>query len=258
MATNILPHNLAESIDAIAALIDDPDADVEKLSKYVKGPDFPTGATIAGRNGIKEAYRSGRGRIVMRARIHTEELRGEPDGARRQRAAVRRQEGRGRGCHPQDRRSRQGEGVLPEISDLADYLGKDGMRIQIELKRDAVPHVVLNKFFKHTLLRDDLRLQRGRARRRRAEDAQLARADPALLDYQREVVTRRSKYELRAALERAHVLEGYVIALDNFGDAVNVHIRHRPTRTRPAPASWSSSASPRFRHRPSSTCASSA
>ena len=114
--------------------------------------------------------------------------------------------------------------VITEISDLADHSDSTGMRIQVELKRDAIPQVVLNKLYKHTGAADDVRLQRRRARRRRAEDALAARAVTHYLDFQREIVTRRSKYELRKAEERAHVLEGYLIALDNL-DAVIALIR---------------------------------
>jgi DNA gyrase subunit A len=223
MATNIPPHNLAESIDAIVALIDDPDADVEKLSKHVKGPDFPTGATIVGRAGIKEAYRSGRGRIVMRARIHTEELRGGRTALVVSELPYGVKKGGDEGVIRKIADLAK-EGVLPEISDLADYSGKDGMRIQIELKRDAVPHVVLNKLFKHTPLRTTFGYNAVALVDGVPRTLSLLELIRHYLDYQREVVTRRSKYELRKALERAHVLEGYVIALDNL-DAVIALIR---------------------------------
>jgi len=223
MATNIPPHNLAESIDAIIALIDDPNADVEKLSKHVKGPDFPTGATIVGRAGIKEAYRSGRGRIVMRARIHTEELRGGKTAIVVTELPYGVKKGGDEGVIRKIADLAK-EGVLPEIADLADYSGKDGMRIQIELKRDAVPHVVLNKLFKHTPLRTTFGYNAVALVDGVPRTLSLLELIRYYLDYQRQVVTRRTKYELRKALERAHVLEGYVIALDNL-DAVIALIR---------------------------------
>src|SRR5918994_796275 len=223
MATNIPPHNLAESIDAVIALIDDPSADVEKLSKYVKGPDFPTGATILGRAGIKEAYRSGRGRIVMRARIHTEELRGGKTAIVVTELPYGVKKGGDEGVIRKIADLAK-EGVLPEIADLADYSGKDGMRIQIELKRDAVPHVVLNKLFKHTALRTTFGYNAVALVDGVPRTLSLLELIRHYLDYQRQVVTRRTKYELRKALERAHVLEGYVIALDNL-DAVIALIR---------------------------------
>jgi DNA gyrase subunit A len=223
MATNIPPHNLGESIDAIIALIDDPDADVEKLSKHVKGPDFPTGATIVGRAGIKEAYRSGRGRIVMRARLHTEELRGGKTAIVVTELPYGVKKGGDEGVIRKIADLAK-EGVLPEIADLADYSGKDGMRIQIELKRDAVPHVVLNKLFKHTPLRTTFGYNAVALVDGVPRTLSLLEIIRHYLDYQRQVVTRRTKYELRKAMERAHVLEGYVVALDNL-DAVIALIR---------------------------------
>jgi DNA gyrase subunit A len=223
MATNIPPHNLGEAIDAIVALIDDPNADVEKLSKHVKGPDFPTGATIVGRAGIKEAYRSGRGRIVMRARLHTEELRGGKTAIVVTELPYGVKKGGDEGVIRKIADLAK-EGVLPEIADLADYSGKDGMRIQIELKRDAVPHVVLNKLFKHTPLRTTFGYNAVALVDGVPRTLSLLEIIRHYLDYQRQVVTRRTKYELRKALERAHVLEGYVIALDNL-DAVITLIR---------------------------------
>jgi DNA gyrase subunit A len=223
MATNIPPHNLGEAIDAIVALIDDPNADVEKLSKHVKGPDFPTGATIVGRAGIKEAYRSGRGRIVMRARLHTEELRGGRTAIVVTELPYGVKKGGDEGVIRKIADLAK-EGVLPEIADLADYSGKDGMRIQIELKRDAVPHVVLNKLFKHTPLRTTFGYNAVALVDGVPRTLSLLEIIRHYLDYQRQVVTRRTKYELRKALERAHVLEGYVIALDNL-DAVIALIR---------------------------------
>src|ERR687895_2827357 len=223
MATNIPPHNLAETVDTIIALIDDPVADVEKLSKHLKGPDFPTGAMIVGRAGIKEAYRSGRGRIVMRARIHTEELRGGRTAIVVTELPYGVKKGGDEGVIRKIADLAK-EGVLPEIADLADYSGKDGMRIQIELKRDAVPHVILNKLYKHTPLRTTFGYNAVALVDGVPRTLSLLELIRHYLDYQREVVTRRSKYELRKAVERAHVLEGYVIALDNL-DAVIALIR---------------------------------
>src|ERR671933_1653920 len=151
MATNMPPHHLGETIDAIVAMIDNPDIDVEGLMKHVKGPDFPTGAYIVGRAGIRDAYRTGRGRVVMRARAHIEELRGGksaiivselPYGVRKG----------GDGGVIAKIADLVNDKVLTEISDLADHSDRSGMRIQIELKRDAVPQVALNKLFKHTPL----------------------------------------------------------------------------------------------------------
>jgi DNA gyrase subunit A len=223
MATNIPPHNLGEIVDAIVTLIDKPDASVEDLMKHVKGPDFPTGAIIVGREGIREAYRSGRGRIVMRARTHIEELRGG-----RTAIVV--------GELPYGVKKGGDEGVIkkiadlvndkviPEVHDVKDLSDKSGMRIQIELKRDAVPQVVQNKIFKHTSLQttfgyNAVALVDGVPRTLPLRDLL-----QHYLDFQREVVTRRSKFELRKAEARAHVLQGYLTALDNL-DAVIALIR---------------------------------
>src|SRR5215212_6772812 len=151
MATNIPPHNLGEVTAAIVQLIDNPDSSVDDLMRHVKGPDFPTGGYIVGRSGIRDAYRTGRGRVVMRARAHIEELRGGksaiivtelPYGVRKG----------GDGGVIKKIADLVNDKVLTEISDLADHSDRTGMRIQVELKRDAVPQVALNKLFKHTSL----------------------------------------------------------------------------------------------------------
>src|SRR5579862_5694656 len=223
MATTMAPHHLGETIDAIVTLIDKPNANVEDLMKHIKGPDFPTGAIILGRAGIRDAYRTGRGRIVMRARAHIEELRGGksaiivselPYGVRKG----------GENGVIKKIADLVHEKVLTEVSDLADHSDRTGMRIQIELKRDAVPQVALNKLFKHTALQatfgyNAVALVDGVPR-----TLSLLELVRHYLDFQREIVTRRSKHELRQAEKRAHVLAGYLIALDNL-DAVIALIR---------------------------------
>src|SRR5438309_287375 len=223
MATNIPPHNLGEVVDAITTLIDKPDSSVEDLMKHVKGPDFPTGAIIVGRSGIRDAYRSGRGRVVMRARAHIEELRGGKSAIVVTELPYGVKKGGDTGVIRKIADLVQ-EKVLTEISDLADHSDRTGMRIQIELKRDAVPQVALNKLFKHTALQatfgyNAVALVDGVPR-----TLSLLELLRHYLDFQREVVTRRSKDELRKAEARAHVLEGYLIALDNI-DAVVALIR---------------------------------
>src|SRR5207249_5595956 len=151
MATNIPPHNLSEVIDAVVAAIDDPTIDVDRLSRIVKGPDFPTGAIIVGRSGIRDAYRSGRGRVVMRARAHIEELRGGRTAIIVSELPYGVKKGGDNGVIKKIA-DLYNEKVLLEISDLADHSDRTGMRIQVELKRDARPQVVLNKLSKHTAL----------------------------------------------------------------------------------------------------------
>jgi DNA gyrase subunit A len=223
MATNIPPHNLGEVVDALVALIDDPTIDVDRLAKHVKGPDFPTGGIIVGREGIREAYRSGRGRIVMRARAHVEELRGGKTAIIVSELPYGVKKGGDSGVIKKIA-DLVNEKVIAEISDVKDLSDKTGMRIQIDLKREAIPQVVLNKLYKHTALQatwgyNAVALVDGVPRTLALRDLL-----GHYLDFQREVVTRRLKYELRKAEARAHVLLGYLIALDNL-DAVIALIR---------------------------------
>jgi len=223
MATNMPPHRLSEVTDAILAMIDEPEISVEELSKHVKGPDFPTGGIIVGRQGIREAYRSGRGRIVMRARAHIEELRGGktaivvtelPYGVKKG----------GDGGVIKKIADLVHEKVLSEVSDLQDHSDRTGMRIQIELKRDAIPQVALNKLFKHTSLQTTFGYNAVALVKGVPRTLSLLELVREYLDFQREVIVRRSKFELRQAERRAHILAGYLIALDNL-DAVIELIR---------------------------------
>jgi DNA gyrase subunit A len=221
MATNIPPHNLSETIDAVVELIDKPNASVEDLMKHVKGPDFPTGGIVVGRAGIRDAYRTGRGRIIMRARAHVEELRGGKNAVIVTELPYGVKKG-GDGGVISKIADLVREKVITEVSDLQDYSDKTGMRIQIELKREAVPQVALNKLFKHTALQatfgyNAVALVDGVPR-----TLSLLEFVRHYLDFQREVVTRRSQFELRKALARAHVLEGYLIALDNLDEVIQL------------------------------------
>src|SRR5918992_776627 len=219
MATNIPPHNLREVVNAIVAMIDDPDIDTEKLSKHIKGPDFPTGAIVLGRDGIREAYRSGRGRIVVRARMHTEELRGGKTAIVVTELPYGVKKGGDSGVIKKIA-DLVHDKVLTEVSDLADHSDKSGMRIQIELKRDAVPQVALNKLFKHTALQTTFGYNAVALVDGVPRTLSLLELVREYLRFQRKVVTRRSKYELRRAEERAHVLQGYLIALDNLDEVI--------------------------------------
>ncbi len=223
MATNMPPHHLGEAIDAVVALIDKPDANVEELMRHLRGPDFPTGAIVVGRSGIRDAYRTGRGRIVMRARAHIEELRGGksaiivtelPYGVRKG------------GDNGVIRKIADlvHEKVITEVSDIADHSDRSGMRIQIELKRDAVPQVALNKLFKHTALQSTFGYNAVALVDGVPRTLSLLELVTHYLGFQREIVTRRSQFELRQAERRAHILKGYLVALDNL-DAVIALIR---------------------------------
>src|SRR6266446_2367435 len=227
MATNIPPHNLSEVIDGVVAMIENPNIDVEGLLKHVKGPDFPTGGYIIGRSGIREAYRSGRGRIVMRARAHIEELRGGKNAIIVTELPYGVKKG-GEGGVIEKIAELVENKVLTEIpmndDALADHSDKDGMRIYIELKREAIPQVALNKLFKHTPLQSSFGYNAVALVDGVPKTLSLLELVRHYLDFQREVVTRRSKYELRKAESRAHVLSGYLIALDNI-DAIVTLIR---------------------------------
>jgi DNA gyrase subunit A len=228
MATNIPPHNLTETVDAIVAMIEKPDIDVEGLAGHIKGPDFPTGAVIVGRGGIRDAYRTGRGRVIMRARAHVEEQKNGktaiivtelPYGVRKQ----------GEGGVIEKIQQLVDDKVLTEIATHDDALAdhsddRTGMRIYIELKRDAIPQVALNKLFKHTQLQTTFGYNAVALVDGVPRTLSLLQLIQHYLDFQREVVTRRSKFELRRAEARAHVLEGYLKALDDL-DAVIALIR---------------------------------
>src|SRR3954464_7437170 len=223
MATNMPPHQLGETIDAVVAMIDNPDIDVEGLMKHIKGPDFPTGAYIVGRSGIRDAYRTGRGRVVMRARAHIEELRGGKSAIVISELPYGVKKGGDTGVIRKIADLVQ-EKVLTEISDLADHSDRTGMRIHVELKRDAIPQVALNKLFKHTPLQSTFGYNAVALVDGVPRTLSLLELVRHYLDFQREVVTRRSKDELRKAEARAHVLEGYLKALDNI-DAIVALIR---------------------------------
>jgi len=223
MATNIPPHNLSEVIAAIVTLIDKPDSSVEDLMKHVKGPDFPTGAIIVGRAGIRDAYRTGRGRVVMRARAHIEELRGGKSAIIISELPYGVKKG-GDGGVIAKIAELVNDKVLTEISNLEDHSDRTGMRIQVELKRDAVPQVALNKLFKHTPLQSTFGVNTVALVNGVPRTLSLLELLTHYLDFQREIVTRRSKHELRQLEKRTHILEGYLIALDNL-DAVIALIR---------------------------------
>ena len=191
--------------------------------KHVKGPDFPTGAIIVGRSGIRDAYRTGRGRVVMRARAHIEELRGGKSAIIVTELPYGVKKG-GDGGVIAKIADLVNDKVLTEISDLQDHSDRTGMRIQIELKRDAIPQVALNKLFKHTSLQATFGVNTVALVNGVPRTLSLLEMLTHYLDFQREIVSRRSKHELRQKEKRAHILQGYLIALDNL-DAVIALIR---------------------------------
>jgi DNA gyrase subunit A len=216
MATNIPPHNLGEVIDAVVATIDNPAIEVEALMRHVKAPDFPTGGIIVGRAGVVEAYRTGRGRVIVRGRAHNEPLKHGRNAIvftelpyQVNKAELIRKMA-----------DLANDKVIAEIADLRDESGRDGVRVVIELRRDAVPVVVLNKLYKHTAVQSTfgvnaIALVDGVPRTLGLKD--MLRH---YLAHQKEVVTRRSRYRLARAEARAHILEGLLKALENLDEVI--------------------------------------
>ena len=223
MATNIPPHNLGETIDAAVELIDNPDATLEDIMQHIKGPDFPTAASVMGIGGIRDAYATGRGRVVMRAKVHTEEQKGGRNALIVTELPYMVKKGGDDGVITKVAELIQAK-VLTEISDINDDSDHTGTRIRIELKRDAIPMVALNKLFKHTALQTTFGVNMVALVDGVPRTLSLRQMLVHYLDHQKEVVTRRTKFELDRAERRAHVLEGYLIALDNL-DAVIALIR---------------------------------
>src|SRR4051794_17640119 len=221
MATNMPPHHLGETIDAVVAMIDDPTISAEGLMKHIKGPDFPTGAIVVGRSGIRDAYRTGRGRIIMRARAHIEELRGGRSAVIVTELPYGVKKGGETGVIVKIADLVRDK-VLTEIADLADHSDRTGMRIQIELKRDAIPQVALNKLFKHTPLQSTFGYNAVALVDGVPKTLSLLELVTHSLDSKREVATRRSKDELRKKEARAHVLEGHLKALDVLDEIIQL------------------------------------
>src|SRR3954449_8687903 len=230
MATNIPPHNLRETIDAVVAYIDDPAIDVKGLMRHIKGPDFPTGGIIVGHGGIRDAYETGRGRVVVRGRAHIEPMeRGkERIIVTEMPFQVYKGDGRGDGSGLMQKIVEQVQnGRLKEISDLRDESDRTGIRLVIELKRDAIPKVVLNKLYKHTPMQTTFGVNMVALVDVVPRTLGLLPLVKNYVDHQRDVVVRRTKYELRKAEARAHILEGLLIAIADI-DAVIELIRSSP------------------------------
>ena len=217
MATNMPPHNLSEVVNGITAFIDNINIEIEELIQYVKAPDFPTGGIIYGYDGVKEAFQTGRGRIVMRAKANIEEVNG-------------------RECiivneipyqvNKADMIKKTADLVndkkLDGISTIRDESDRNGMRIVYVLKRDAIPNIVLNKLFKYTALQSSFSVNNIALVNGRPEMLNLKDMIRHFVDHRHEVVVRRTKYELRKAEERAHILEGMLIASDNIDEVIKI------------------------------------
>ncbi|MDA8531390.1 DNA gyrase subunit A [Flavobacteriaceae bacterium] len=217
MATNMPPHNLSEVVDGIHAYIDNSAIEIDELITHVKAPDFPTGGIIYGYDGVKEAFKTGRGRVVMRAKANIEEVNG-------------------RECiivneipyqvNKADMIKKTADLVndkkLEGISTIRDESDRNGMRIVYVLKRDAIPNIVLNKLFKYTALQSSFSVNNIALVNGRPEMLNLKDMIHHFVEHRHEVVVRRTKYELRKAEERAHILEGLIIASDNIDEVISI------------------------------------
>jgi len=217
MATNIPPHNLGEVIDALQLLIDDPDCSMDQLMEHIQGPDFPTGGIVMGKAGIRAAYGTGRGKIILRSRTHFEEVNG-------------------RNCIIVDEipymvnktlilkniNQLCKDKRLEEIYYLRDESDKDGMRIVIELKKDAIPNIVLNKLFAMTKLQDTVGIIMLALVNGEPKILTLKQMLQHYLDFQVDVIQRRTRFDLRKALERAHILQGFILAADHIDEIIQI------------------------------------
>ncbi|MBQ1519114.1 MAG: DNA gyrase subunit A [Ruminococcus sp.] len=217
MATNVPPHNLGEVIDALKLLIEDPDCTLEQLMEHIKGPDFPTGGIIMGKAGIRAAYATGRGKIILRSRTHFEEIKGRnciiideiPFMLRKERLLK---------SINQLAKDKRIEGLYY----LRDESDKDGMRVVIELKKDAMPEIVLNKLFALTQLQDTVGIIMLALVNGEPKILTLKQMLQHYLDFQVDVIQRRTRYDLRKALERAHILQGFVLAADYIDEVIAI------------------------------------
>jgi DNA gyrase subunit A len=219
MATNIPPHNLREVVKAVQLLVDNPDATVAELRKAIKGPDFPTGAYIYGREGIKEAYETGRGRVVMRARAQIEER----ESSNRSQIVV-----------TEIPYQVNKENLVKAIAELAaekkidgitginDESDKDGMRIVIELKRDVIPNVVLNQLYKHTQMQTTFGVIMLALTNGAPKVMNLKELLQHFIDHRHNVITRRTQFDLDAAQAREHILDGLKVAVDNIDEVIKI------------------------------------
>ena len=217
MATNMPPHNLTEVVDGTIAYINNPDIEIDELITHIKAPDFPTGGTIYGYDGVKDAFHTGRGRIVMRAKAIIEEVQGrecvivteipyqvnKADMIKKTADLV-------------------NEKKLEGISTIRDESDRNGMRIVYVLKRDAIPNIVLNKLFKYTALQSSFSVNNIALVNGRPELLNLKQLIHHFVEHRHDVVVRRTKYELRKAEERAHILEGLIIASDNIDEVIAI------------------------------------
>lgn len=215
MATNMAPHNLSEAIDAVVAFIDKRDIEISELMQYIKGPDFPTGGTIYGIEGVRSAFETGRGRVVVRGKAHFETT----NSGREQIIISEVPYQVSPSAIIIKAVDLVNEKVIEGISEIRDESGRDGLRIVFDLKKDAIPGIVLNQLYKYTPLQSSFSVNNIALVKGKPELLNLKQLIEYYVEHRHEVVVRRSQYELKEAQKRAHVLEGLIIALNNM-DAV--------------------------------------
>ncbi len=218
MATNMAPHNLTEVVNGTIAYIDNNDIDIAGLMEHIKAPDFPTGGTIYGYDGVREAFETGRGRIVMRAKANIEEDKNGKEVIIVSEIPYQ--------VNKADMIKRTADlvndGKIDGISDIRDESDRKGMRVVYELKRDAIPNVVLNKLFKYTALQTSFSVNNICLVNGKPEQLNLKQIIGHFVDFRHEVVTRRTEFELKKAEDRAHILEGLIIASDNIDEVIEI------------------------------------
>lgn len=218
MATSIPPHNLGEVIDGVIATIDNPEIELDELMKYIKAPDFPTGALIMGREGIKKAYATGRGNVVIRAKAEIENMSGN-----RQRIVITEIPYQvNKAALIEKIADLVKEKKIEGISDLRDESDREGMRIVIEIKRDANANIILNQLYKHTQLQSSFSIIMLALHQGQPKIMNLKEMLKHYIDHQKEIIVRRTKYDLNKAEERAHILEGLRIALDHIDEIISI------------------------------------
>ena len=216
MATNMAPHNLTEVINGTIAYIDNKDIDIEGLMEHVKAPDFPTGGTIYGYEGVKDAFHNGKGRIVMRGKATIEEIRENREAIIVSEIPYQ----VNKADMIQKTAGLVNEGRIEGISEIRDESDRKGMRIVYEIKRDAIPNVVLNKLYKYTALQTSFSVNNIALVNGRPQVLNLKDLIVHFVDHRHDVVVRRAQYELKKAEERAHILEGLIIASDNIDEVI--------------------------------------
>ena len=218
MATNIPPHNLTEIVDATIALVNNPTAQLAEILKFVQGPDFPTAGIIHGKSGIFEAYRTGRGRFVMRAKAAIENLTKD-----RQAIVVTEIPYQVNKAKLVERMAQLvNDKVIEDISDIRDESDRDGMRIVVELKRGGESQLVLNQLFKHTAMQESFSMILLAVVNGQPRELGLIPTIKCFIDHRVDVVRRRTAYLLQKAKDREHILEGYLVALDHLDNVITI------------------------------------